>query len=48
MVSDILTGPKAGHPVYLRWKGVAAREENGAIILMNTESRSEDFLKITL
>lgn len=47
MVSVYLDGPKEGQKIYLgSWRGVEAREENGAIVLRDFLG-GLDFLRIT-
>lgn len=47
MVSVYLDGPKEGEKIYLgSWRGVQAREEEGAIIL-HSKDGAFDFLRIT-
>lgn len=48
MASEVLEGPKQGRLVYLDWRGVSVREEDGGYILTNNqENPPQDFLRVT-
>lgn len=47
MASEILTGPKAGQPIYVAWSGVDVYVEAPGVLLLQMSDEPQPFLRIS-